>query len=459
MFLLFGLALVILSPRRAAAAWPTDPLVNVPICTAVGDQLFPSMVADGVGGAIVVWQDERGGGDSVYAQHVLVGGTVDPAWPADGRVLCGSGHQYYPVTVSDGVGGAIVAWQDDRSGRGSDVYAQRVLANGTVDPAWPSDGAALCTASGDQLFPAIAVDGAGGAIVAWVSRSGTGEYDIYAEHVLAGGEVDSLWLPDGRPVCTVAGGQVLATIIADGIGGAIISWQDDRNGVVAFYSQHVQASGELDPAWPVDGAPQPADPRGQRIPTIVVDGAGGAVVTWQGKSIDGSFDIYAQHVLDSGEPDPAWPADGRVVCADASEQHSPTIVESSNGDAIIAWQDGRNSNIDIYAQRVQANGQLGSSVVSVRGEVSLELALDPARPNPLRGGSLTVHFTLASPAPASLELLDVAGRCVASSEVGPLGAGRHSLDLGAGRHLAPGLYLLRLRQGVSLRVTRVVVLD
>jgi hypothetical protein len=53
----------------------------------------------------------------------------------------------------------------------------------------------------------------------------------------------------------------------------------------------------------------------------------------------------------------------------------------------------------------------------------------------------------------------VAGRRIAAREVGSLGAGLHTLDLGDGGRLAPGLYLVRLRQGTSTRVTRVAVIE
>jgi DNA-binding beta-propeller fold protein YncE len=86
---------------------------------------------------------------------------------------------------------------------------------------------------------------------------------------------------------------------------------------------------------------------------------------------------------------------------------------------------------------------------------SLTFALDPVRPNPSRSGSLAVHFSLPTDAPARLELLDVAGRRVAARDVG---MGQHTLDLGAGQRLAPGLYLVRLTQGANTRTTRVAVL-
>ena len=96
--------------------------------------------------------------------------------------------------------------------------------------------------------------------------------------------------------------------------------------------------------------------------------------------------------------------------------------------------------------------------MSVPGETSHALSLDPVRPNPLRTGVLTVHFALPSGSAASLELLDLAGRRIATREVGSLGAGQHSLGLGEGCRLAPGLYLVCLRQGTNMRVTRVVEL-
>jgi hypothetical protein len=105
-------------------------------------------------------------------------------------------------------------------------------------------------------------------------------------------------------------------------------------------------------------------------------------------------------------------------------------------------------------------GMVDAGVESFYGEtwvdvpVSLAFALDPVRPNPALGGALTVHFSLPTNAPARLELLDVAGRCIASHNIG---AGQRTLDLREGQHLAPGLYLVRLTQGTNTRVTRVVV--
>ena len=87
----------------------------------------------------------------------------------------------------------------------------------------------------------------------------------------------------------------------------------------------------------------------------------------------------------------------------------------------------------------------------------LALVLGPIAPNPGHGGALVANVVLPSADPAQLELLDVMGRRLASQELGALGAGRHAVELGAGLHLAPGVYLLRLTQAGSARVTRVAI--
>src|SRR5207245_1671589 len=134
-------------------------------------------------------------------------------------------------------------WYDYRNGN-SDIYAQRVLASGAVDGGWAVGGGALCTAAGDQYSPTIVADGAGGAIVTWYD-SRNGNYDIYAQHVLASGAVDGAWPVNGRALCTATNGQYSPTIVTDGAGGAIVTWYDSRNGNYDIYAQRVLASGAV----------------------------------------------------------------------------------------------------------------------------------------------------------------------------------------------------------------------
>jgi hypothetical protein len=93
----------------------------------------------------------------------------------------------------------------------------------------------------------------------------------------------------------------------------------------------------------------------------------------------------------------------------------------------------------------------GVPVAGVDPEASAELELDPPSPNPSRAGAAgpRFRFALARAAQVRLEVLDLAGRRIATLFQGPLEAGSHEARWdGAGADGAPaatGLYFVRLR--------------
>jgi len=127
--------------------WSTDPNVNNPICTTVNDQTYPLIISDSSGGAIIMWTDKNEGSSDIYAQRIDANGIV--RWTADGvAISTASNDQSYPAIASDGSGGAIITWNEYRSGTNYDIYAQRIDASGMVQ--WAADGVAVCTAADYQ---------------------------------------------------------------------------------------------------------------------------------------------------------------------------------------------------------------------------------------------------------------------------------------------------------------------
>lgn len=341
-------------------AWPVNGLA---LCTAPTSQWFPALAGDGGAGVLVAWHDSRWGDYDVYVHHLLAASGPDPAWPANGLRVCGAdGDQDEVRIVPDGSGGAIVLWEDRRGGVNSDLYAQHVLANGTLDPAWPADGLPVCTAAGNQLAARAVSDGTGGAIVAWQDTRAGSEYDVYAQRVLAGGTVDPAWPADGLPVCVAASNQVEPRLVpggaplADGSTGAIVVWTDYRGGAGSdVYAHHLLPGGTLDPEWPAWGRVLCAAPEYQYAPDAVADGAGGAIVTWTDGRDGADHDVYAQHLLADGTLDPAWPANGRAVSTAAGDQQDAVIVAvpaagGAGSTPIVFWNDTREGNFDVYAQ-------------------------------------------------------------------------------------------------------------
>src|SRR5262249_46366842 len=128
-----------------ALMWP---LTGLPICTAFGNQQTPKIVTDGAGGAIIAWYDLRGGTNDIYSQRVTGLGTFPWATP-DGVAVCvAPGDQDRAKIVSDGAGGAIIAWRDGRFPGSTDIYAQRLDSGGSAR--WAPDGVPISTAPLDQ---------------------------------------------------------------------------------------------------------------------------------------------------------------------------------------------------------------------------------------------------------------------------------------------------------------------
>jgi hypothetical protein len=359
------------------------------------EQAKPRLAADGAGGAIVAWTDKRGTAEDIYAQRVLALGVVDPGWPANGVAVCAAtGKQLYPRLVADGAGGALLAWQDSRAGTYSQhIYVQRITSAGVVSPGWTTDGVRLST---QGSYPRLVSDGAAGAIVAWEGS------DVFAQRVLATGAPDPAWPAGGLPVCVAGWDQLEATICTDGAGGAVLAWQDNRTGS------------------------------------------------------SGQADLYAQHLLAAGSADPAWATNGELVCDGEFKQTYPSLAPGDSGRAVVVWQDNRDGSNDIYAAAIEGPA-VGAPVPPPVGT----LHFAPVRPQPVRG-TATLRFGLTREGPVTLEIRDLGGRRVRTLLHEVRGAGAHAvpwtLDDDRGRAAAPGVYHAVLAAEGALRSVRLIVL-
>ncbi len=339
--ILAGLMLVVAAAPLGRAAWDENGIL---VCDVASNQQEPDMVTDGRGGVIIAWDDDRSGSTDIYAQRFDVSGTA--MWTGGGVPLClATGGQQGARIVANGSGGAIVTWQDYR-GADNDIYAQMVDATGVV--MWTSGGVAVSTAAGDQTAPQIIADGFGGAIIVWYDNRGA-DSDIYAQRLDASGT--PLWTSDGVAVCQVAGDQYSPRIISDGYGGAIFIWNDERSGTRNLYAQRAKSSGAM--MWATGGVAVCTAAGGQYNTVIISDDAGGGIVAWDDVR-SGNFDIYAQRFDDQGTM--LWTTDGVPLCSAPGNQTVPVMAKDGSGGAIVAWVDPRDGLYDIYAQHLDASG-------------------------------------------------------------------------------------------------------
>ena len=144
------------------------------------------------------------------------------------------------------------------------------------------------------------------------------------------------------------------SVAAKSDGGFVVVWEDYRYSNAAIYSRCFDALRN-----PVGNDSivfsQPQYP--QLSPDVSADGQGNFTVVWlQNENYD--FNVYARKFTNSQAPvGPAF----QVNNDEGGFQWFPTIASAQTGESLIAWEDKRNGNSDIYGQRLRADGSKRAS--------------------------------------------------------------------------------------------------
>jgi type IX secretion system substrate protein len=490
-----------------ARVWPDT---GVAVCAAAGHQIGPRVVADGIGGAYVVWQDYRTGTQRLYAQRIDATGA--PQWATDGIPVAtvGAGLQSGPLLSTDAAGGLLVTWTElrttwyqawtqriDRSGAllwgpggvsltnasahqmaggvvtdnsggaiavwlmSDQIFVQRV--DGTGAPQWGAGGVQVSASANVPIWPSIAPDGAGGAFVAWNTNYQT-SYP-YVQRVSSAGA--PLWGADGVQLSNATNFQNSVVPMFDGPNGPVVTWGTNDGAKTAMTAQRVDLAGT--PQWATNGVTLGSSSGTQGPQAMAHDAQDGAIVAWtdyRNPYPDGP-DIFAQRIHSDGSL--AWDPAGVPLCAATGAQSTPVLITDNVSGATGVWQDLRfgTSDSTLFAVHVDGLGHTAWPTGGVRvyyvaadlagaGDgVAEALRLDPVWPNPSRG-ALNVSFALPRDTRATLELLDIAGRRVAMRQATT--AGRNQASFGTTKPLRPGVYLVRLSAAGSTATRRACVL-
>jgi len=115
-------------------------------------------------GAVIVWQSDSAGAhnNNIWCQYVRHDGRA--VWETPAAVCTARGQQLRPAIAADPDLGVIIAWEDYRHGN-ADIYAQRIDLDGA--PLGPEDGAAIEDARTDQKNPRFANGPDGTLLIVW----------------------------------------------------------------------------------------------------------------------------------------------------------------------------------------------------------------------------------------------------------------------------------------------------
>lgn len=345
-FALWVFLLLVANPEPTWGAWTNNPLTSIPVAPSAADQSSPAVVADGQGGAFIAFNDSRAGNSDVYLQRLTSAGNVAPGWPATGLAICGAtGDQYEPVAISDGAGGVIVAWVDNRT-TNSDIYAVRIGPTGARPAGWPLNGKQITTNIKNEYEVEIATDDRRGAFLAWTLEFTVGtDLDVYAGRVDSAGTITFT-----AAVSAPAFRQYEPAVAADGTGGVLIAFTDEIGGNADVKAARISSTGSFiyGPVAAGTGLSE------QFQPQVTGDGAGRAITVWQDSR--GSFDIYATILNASGVREPPLSTEGTPICSALRTQWKFHVVSDRSGGAYIAWEDERSTIWRVFLHRFLATG-------------------------------------------------------------------------------------------------------
>jgi|GEM_PF-796401 len=312
-------------------------------------QFDPSIAINGSGNFIITWLDTRNGYEDIYGQRYSNFGSKQGV---NFRVTDdeGSTNQNYAKIAVDESGVFVITWEDERNNiyrytKDRDIYAQRYSSDGNRQG--QNFRVNDDIGSSDQAYPAIAMDGSGNSIITWQDER-NGNSDIYAQRYSSDGnrQGQNFRVNDDLG----SSGQAYSAIAMDSSGNFIITWVDGRNGNSDIYAQRYSSDGNRQGQnFRVN------DDLGssyQAYPAIAMDGSGNFIITWQDER-NGNPDIYAQRYRSDGGKEGI----NFLVNDDGGNkyQDSPTIGADGSGNFLIAWADDRKGN-NIYAQRYNADG-------------------------------------------------------------------------------------------------------
>ena len=354
---------------------------------------WPSVIPSDSNNVIVLWSSYTGSflnpqNYKLFTQKFNP--TGNPLWgiPQDTIYSQGRINGFYtPFLTSDGTGGAIYCWQDDRDFNNlQSAYVQRKTAIGTLK--FPVDGVECSNASTNNHFAPIgaSMNSNGDTYVFW-SESNSGQTS-------SGGLLGQRFSSTGTKLWNSAG---------------IYFKPMDNN---TFSSLHVVTSDT------------------------------NVYVSWN-EALLGTANANIRALKTGPGGTIGWTGSIVNISTIASNKLRMEYIMNPSGMGIMAWEDLRTDG-GIYAQNLNLDGTLGITVsINPLGNiVPSTYSLNQNYPNPFNPIT-KINFAIAQQGLVTLKVFDMLGRKVSEPINEFKNAGAYSVDFNAG-NLSSGVYFYKL---------------
>ena len=332
------------------------------------DQFFTGVRnLDGIG-YISYWIDTRDGNQSVYSQVVDYSGSKNGA-----NFLLSDNSDYVCWDVAGAAssdGSILITWAS---------YGVRAEIVGTeISAAGDRDGANITISDPaeffDRFYPRVDMGAGDQPVIVWTDLR-SGERDTYIQ------KLDNLYQRSGAdmmlPSVETGAHQSYPAVSMLGGNTAVIVWQDERSDDGDIYMQLLNSNGTAVGAnAKVD---QDMNHAIQSAPDVASADNGQFIVVWEdARTGDGllGVNMFARRFYSDGSP----VRDELILNDDISpaSKSNPSAALAVTGRGIIAWEDERDGNCDIYVQRLSSSDGYDGGNTLVNTDPALSESQTPA---------------------------------------------------------------------------------
>ncbi len=296
-----------------------------------GYQVDPAVAVDGSGNFVVVWYSDGQDGSTygVFGQRFnSVGSPLGSEFQVNSYT---TSQQWIPAVAADGLGNFLVVWGSlGQDGSDFGVFGQRYSSTGN-----PVGGEFQVNTytTGSQGFPAVAADGAGNFVVAWMS-----EFQDGSTWGVFGQRFDSAGNPLGTEFQAnsyTTSSQWDPAVAADGSGNFVVVWES--------YGQDGSSDGVFGQRFSSTGSPAGSEfeanthtTNQQAAPAVAADASGNVVVVWasHGGQDGSSAGVFGQRFDSTGSP---AGSEFQVNTYTTNYQLNPAVAADGSGNFVVAW--------------------------------------------------------------------------------------------------------------------------
>lgn len=245
------------------------------------------------------------------------------------------GNPAIALVEKNGSASTTIAWEDDRNGN-LDIYARIIDGTGIKSPEFQ-----VTSSSTSENSPVIGIDNNENIFISWVENSASGQ-NIYLQKFNQSGT--SLF---SSPVL-IAGSSINEYNPSLSIGSddsIYIAWEEDVLGNKNIRLAKFDNNGNK--IWEIPGNLTNSD--SDQTEPDVISSSTLVFVTWTDKR-EGNFDIYSQKYDTSGVAQ--WTKDLKInISSVISTEGQSQLALTSSIEPYGAWQDGRDSDYNIYSTK------------------------------------------------------------------------------------------------------------